>query len=79
MNSERYILIMLQCENEFRLKNKPKYILLENVKGFEKSEARSYLVSMFRLSDYSYQVGRIYQYHQILALGVICLSVCAFI
>ncbi|KAI8972481.1 S-adenosyl-L-methionine-dependent methyltransferase [Pilobolus umbonatus] len=37
------------------MKNKPKYILLENVKGFELSDSKEMLVDKLRHCDYTYQ------------------------
>ncbi|KAI7898771.1 S-adenosyl-L-methionine-dependent methyltransferase [Cokeromyces recurvatus] len=37
------------------MKNKPKYILLENVKGFEESDSREMLVNKLKECDYSFQ------------------------
>ncbi|XP_077479898.1 tRNA (cytosine(38)-C(5))-methyltransferase isoform X4 [Stigmatopora argus] len=38
-----------------RLRHLPRFILLENVKGFEKSSARQYFVEMLRKCGYTYQ------------------------
>jgi tRNA (cytosine38-C5)-methyltransferase len=48
------------CQLDFlrlsRLRKKPKYILMENVKGFDDSTARDSFVSMLMTLNYSYQV-----------------------
>jgi tRNA (cytosine38-C5)-methyltransferase len=38
-----------------QLKSKPKYILLENVSGFENSQAHQFLLETLQLNNYSYQ------------------------
>ncbi|KAG0180308.1 tRNA (cytosine-5-)-methyltransferase [Apophysomyces sp. BC1021] len=38
-----------------KLKNRPKYIVVENVKGFEESTSRDMLVQQLEQCDYSYQ------------------------
>ena len=42
--------------NWSRLKKKPKYILMENVKGFDEGEARSIFVGMLKSQNYFFQV-----------------------
>ncbi|KAG1298718.1 hypothetical protein G6F62_001339 [Rhizopus arrhizus] len=37
------------------MKNKPKYLLVENVKGFEESDSREMLINVLQESDYSFQ------------------------
>lgn len=41
-----------------RLKKKPKYILMENVKGFDEDEARKIFIDMLKSQNYSFQVPR---------------------
>nr|ALB00266.1 tRNA (cytosine(38)-C(5))-methyltransferase [Brachionus koreanus] len=38
-----------------KLKKKPKFILMENVKGFDKDEARNIFIRMLKKENYSYQ------------------------
>ncbi|PHZ16305.1 cytosine-5--methyltransferase [Rhizopus microsporus ATCC 52813] len=38
-----------------KMRNKPKYILVENVKGFEESDSRDILVDALQHSDYNFQ------------------------
>jgi len=39
-----------------RLKNKPKFILMENVKGFDSDEARETFLTMLKTNSYYFQV-----------------------
>jgi hypothetical protein len=43
----------------FSLKNLPQYLLLENVKGFEVSQARELLVKTMEICGYNYQVSEL--------------------
>ncbi|XP_077592030.1 tRNA (cytosine(38)-C(5))-methyltransferase isoform X2 [Stigmatopora nigra] len=49
------ILMSPPCQPFTRLRHLPRFILLENVKGFEKSSARQYFVEMLRKCGYTYQ------------------------